>query len=73
MHLVERLGFKTLHQLYQEMSNNDICEWMAFDLLRNPESRERLEKELKTVSFAQADADEQSEAIRELLNSLGTS
>ncbi len=40
MSLVERLGLGTLDNLYASMSNNDIVEWMAYDLTQSDKWRE---------------------------------
>ncbi len=45
MGLVERLGLGTLKNLYEQMDTADIMEWAAYDLIKDPESRERLTKD----------------------------
>lgn len=69
--LVERLGFKTLNNLYSEMNSDDILEWMAYDLIKNPEVRERLESEISMEMQKTFTKEQEAEAIRSLLMTLG--
>lgn len=71
MSLVERLGYKTLNELYSTMDNNEIMEWLAYDMLRNPEMRERIEKEHIQDIHANDTAEQQADSIRAILLSLG--
>ncbi len=69
MSLVERLGFQTLDNLYLSMSSDAIMEWMAYDMLKNPELRERLEQELQKEKIMTPE--QTSNAIVQLFASLG--
>lgn len=59
--LVERLGYKSLSNLYAEMSNNEIMEWAAYDLTQNPEWREKYKEELETQKKISMPKEEQLE------------
>ncbi len=49
MSLVERLGYKSLDELYDHMDNNQIMEWAAYDKLSNEEwlKKVKMEKSLE--------------------------
>ncbi len=49
MSLVERLGFGTINNMYASMNANDISEWMAYDMIKNPEWYDKaiVEQDLK--------------------------
>lgn len=44
-HLAQKLG-RTLKEI-QELSNNEISEWMAFELTQNPEWKIKYNEELE--------------------------
>jgi hypothetical protein len=71
MSLVERLGFKTLDNMYNEMDSTDIMEWMAYDMIKNPEVRERLEKEISIEYQKTFTAEQEADAMRAMLMGLG--
>lgn len=71
MALVERLGFKTLTNLYNEMDSNEIMQWMAYDMLKNSETRERLEKEISIDQQKAFTLEQEADAVRTMLMGLG--
>ncbi len=71
MSLVERLGYRSLNELYATMDNNEIMEWLAYDMLRNPEMREKIEKEQLQDLHSSDTAEQQADSIRAILLSLG--
>ncbi len=71
MSLVERLGFKTLDNLYNEMSSDEIFEWMAYDMIKNPEVRARLDKEISIENQKSFTKEQEADAIRAMLEGLG--
>lgn len=71
MALVERLGFKTLRNLHEEMTSNEIMEWMAYDMLKTPELRERLEREITLEQQKTQTSEDEARLIKELLLPFG--
>lgn len=71
MSLVERLGFKSLNNLYSELSSDEIFEWMAYDMIHNPETHDRLTKEILTERQRNYTADEEADSIKMFLSALG--
>lgn len=71
MSLVERLGYRSLNELYENLNNNEILEWASYDMVRNPEWREKAEQEraiLKQVDFT---PEQEAEALRDMFAGLG--
>lgn len=71
MSLVERLGFKTLNNLYSEMDSEEILEWMAYDMIKNPEIRERFDKEISITRQKTFTLKQEADAMRMMFASLG--
>lgn len=71
MSLVERLGYKTLKDLYAEMDGNDIMEWVAYDMIQQPDLRKRLEKEILMEAQKSFTNEQEADAIKAMLASLG--
>ncbi len=71
MSLVERLGFKTLNNLYTEMSSDEIFEWMAYDMIKNPETRDKLDKEISITVQRNYTAEEESRLLKDMFAKLG--
>ncbi len=71
MSLVERLGFKTLKHLYNELDNNDIMEWAAYDMLQNPEWLEEQKKQKALEQQKGQTLEDEAKAVRRLLVGLG--
>ncbi len=67
MTLVERLGFRTLDALYAELDNNDIMEWAAYDLLKNPESRKKLDETMDLERQKTQGHEEEANRMTEML------
>ncbi len=71
MSLVERLGLGTISNLYSHMSNNDIVEWMAYDLTQDNGWREQYYK-MKDIEEQKVQSlEDESERMRLLFSSLG--
>lgn len=45
MSLAERLGYKSLKELYACLDNNEIMEWAAYDKLHDPEWSKKVKQE----------------------------
>jgi len=71
MSLVERLGFKTLDNLYSEMGSEEILEWMAYDMIKNPEIRERFDKEISIAHQRTFTLEQEADAMRMMFANLG--
>lgn len=71
MSLVERLGFKTLKELYKELDNNDIMEWLAYDKCNDTEYREKLERQISLEKQKQNTAEQEAELIRAMFMGMG--
>lgn len=72
MRLAERLGYKSLKNLYAELDNNEIMEWAAYDLTNDAKWREDYDKELNSLE-AQKEwtPEEEAEKIRAMFMGLG--
>ena len=70
MSLVERLGFGTIDNLYANMSNNDIVEWMAYDCTQDDKWRENYRKCKDLETQKQYDREEEAERMIAMFNSL---
>lgn len=66
MSLVERLGFKTLNELYSTLDSNEIMEWLAYDMLSNDEWREGALKEREMARQAIQSLNEEADKIKEM-------
>lgn len=71
MSLVERLGYKTLDNLYSSLDNNEISEWMAYDLASNHEWRENYLKEFDLEVQKNQTLEEEADRMRAMLMGLG--
>lgn len=71
MSLVERLGYKSVDNLYRYMDNNQIMEWMAFDLTQDPEWLENYKKELDIQQQKEQSSEEEARKIRALFMRMG--
>lgn len=71
MSLVERLGFKTLKELFEHMDNNDIMEWSAYDLTQDTEWQEKCKKELNMERQRTQTLEDESELMKQLFMGLG--
>lgn len=69
--LVERLGFKTLDRLYEEMDNNQIMEWAAYDMTQNDKWREDYAKEINLIKQQNQTLEEEAERIKAMFMGLG--
>ncbi len=69
--LVERLGFKTLARLYQEMDNNQIMEWWAFDKTQNPDWIKEYNTEINLEKQQNQTLEEEAERIKVMFMGLG--
>ncbi len=72
MSLVERLGYKSLNNLYAEMDCNDIMEWAAYDLTQNTEWKEKIDKQIQIEKQKEFTAEEEAAAIKAMFQSLGS-
>lgn len=71
MSLVERLGYKSLKELYEHMNNNEILEWAAYDMIRNPEWREKAQRELALLRQKEFTPEQEADAIKAMFSMLG--
>ncbi len=71
MSLVERLGFKTLDNLYAEMDANQIMEWSAYDLTQNDKWRKTYEAELNLEKQKNQTLEEEAERMKAMFMGLG--
>lgn len=71
MSLVERLGFKTLDNLYDHLDSNDILEWAAYDMVNNPEWKEKTIKEIDLEKQKNQTLEEEAERIKAMFMGLG--
>lgn len=71
MSLVERLGFQTLANLYANMSNNDIVEWMAYDFTQSDKWRETYTKEQDIETQKLYDREEEARRMTEMFKMFG--
>lgn len=69
--LVERLGFKTLSALYQELDNNEIMEWAAYDKTQNDEWRTAYLSEVNLEKQKNQTLEEEAEKIKAMFMGLG--
>ncbi len=63
MSLVERLGYKTLKNLHEEMTNNDIMEWVAYDKTQNDEWRKHYLENLHLENQRTQSLEEEAEKM----------
>ena len=66
LHLVERLGFKTLRKLYSELTVEDIYEWMAYDKTSNPDWVKRYDREVELERSKEMSIADKVEAFKRL-------
>lgn len=71
MSLVERLGYKTLDNLYETMDNNTIMEWQAYDLARNFDWQTAYKKELDIEQQKNQTLEEEAQRMKAMLMGLG--
>ena len=71
MSLVERLGYKTLNELYTSMDNNEIMEWMAYDRTQNSEWADKIKKEISLENQKNQSLEEEAERIKAMFMALG--
>ena len=71
MSLVERLGFKTLKQMYEQVSSFEIMEWMAYDLLKNPETHAELKRASEVEAQRNNTLEQEADLMRNLFMNLG--
>ena len=69
--LVERLGFKTLNNLYESMDANEIMEWSAYDLTQNEKWRKDYEVEVNLERQKNQTLEEEAERIKMMFMGLG--
>ncbi len=69
--LVERLGFKTLDRLYQEMDNNQIMEWWAFDKTQNQDWLKEYNTQISLEKQQNQTLEEEAERIKAMFMGLG--
>lgn len=69
--LVERLGFKTLNNLYESMDANEIMEWSAYDLTKNDEWRKKYETQVNIEKQKNQTLEEEAERIKAMFMGLG--
>ena len=69
--LVERLGFKTLDRLYQEMDNNQIMEWWAFDKTQNQDWLKEYNTQVSLEKQQNQTLEEEAERIKAMFMGLG--
>ena len=70
MSLVERLGYKTLTELYEHMDCADIMQWMAYDMLKDKDTREKLTKEVSLANQKDYTAEQEALAMKQMLMGL---
>lgn len=71
MSLVERLGFKTLQELYETLDGNEIMEWLAYDKCQNTDTRNKLMKELSLERQQYDTKEQEAEKVRQMFRGLG--
>jgi hypothetical protein len=71
MSLAERLGYKSLNQLLNELSANDIAEWQAYDLTQNQEWRDEYLRIKNLEDQKNQTLEEEAEKIKAMLMGLG--
>ncbi len=69
--LVERLGFKTLENLYAEMDNNQIMEWSAYDLTQDDTWRKAYKEALALEMQKNQSLEDEAQLIKAMFMKLG--
>ncbi len=72
MSLVERLGYKTLNELFSYMDNNEIMEWYAYDLTQSRDWRKEYNKQILLEKQKNQTFEEEADLIKEMFMTLGT-
>lgn len=70
MSLVERLGFKTLDELWNTLDSNQIFEWIAYDRLKDPEFSKRLQNEINLEQQKHFSLEDEANAIKQMFMNL---
>lgn len=65
MSLVERLGYKTLDEFYQDYDNNMIMEWLAYDMTQNTEWKEKANAEKAMEVQKERTPEQEAEAMKQ--------
>jgi hypothetical protein len=71
MSLVERLGYKSLNELYNTLDNNDILEWSAYDLTQNQEWQKKYNTEIDFDNQKNQTPEEEAKKIKLMFMKLG--
>lgn len=70
MALMERLGFKTLDELWSTYDNNDIMTWVAYDKLQDTDWIKKVREEQSLERQKNMTLEEEAEAIRRMFMNL---
>lgn len=68
MSLCERLGYRSLKELYATLDNNEIFEWMAYDKLQDKDFTDQVKKEIALEEQKSYSREQEAEAMRALFN-----
>lgn len=71
MGLVERLGYRSLNELYKNMDNNELMEWAAYDKTQDPKWLKRYFADKKAEDDKHQTLEEEADKIKSMLMGLG--
>ena len=66
MRLAERLGYKTVDELYSGMSNDQIMEWVAYDRASDPQCYKKYIDDLSYEASLSMTIEERIELIKRM-------
>lgn len=70
MSLAERLGYKSLKELYETLDNNEIMEWAAYDKLQDPDWLSKCKQEQDLERQKHQTLEEEAERMKAMLMGL---
>lgn len=71
MALTERLGYKSLRELYANLDNNEIMEWAAYDKLQDEDWVKQVKKVNNLENQKTQTPEEEAEKMKAMLMSIG--